>query len=140
MCWSAVPPPHESIYIISEPVVGISIAESSCLAPKICLSLSTEDRISSIEMTNYYPITGIPSPDGKPWGDNNKPPIRFECDTWYQNKPIQVSLFIQALQRFYDLKNSNEKSFFNIAGEYENAKLDKVCELTMNRYPWLSSY
>lgn len=63
-------------------------------------------------MSEIYPITGIPVEAGEPL------PQRRDCKVWasdYENS-IQVSLFIRALRKFYNIDYQDDKSYFRIAG------------------------
>ena len=64
-----------------------------------------------------YPIQGIPVAPGQ------LPPLRYECKDWSKNheESIQVSLFIRALQKFYDLKYDEDLSYFRVAGKSSKA-------------------
>lgn len=60
-------------------------------------------------------IEGIPVPPG------GKPGVRQEFSTWSTSKPeesIQVSLFVRALQRFYDRRYTDTLSYFQVAGGF----------------------
>ncbi|KAK3296423.1 common central domain of tyrosinase-domain-containing protein [Chaetomium fimeti] len=69
--------------------------------------------------TEVYVITGI-----KAGVVDNKPPLRFEVDTWYQpdhkkqtkEQLIQNSLFIWALKAFEEKDPTTKLSFFSVAG------------------------
>ncbi len=64
-------------------------------------------------MSRHVLIKGIPVPPGQ------APGLRKEFSTWATTDPktsIQVSLFIRALQKFYDVKYDNTLSYFQVAG------------------------
>jgi hypothetical protein len=62
--------------------------------------------------TEYYAIQGIPVKEGQPL------PLRQECNVWAKDSEtsIQVSLFIRALQKFYDIPYDQKLSYFQVAG------------------------
>jgi len=63
--------------------------------------------------SDFVCIQGIPVPTGK------SPGLRTEVSTWAGVLPetsIQVSLFIRALQKFYDVPYKEKLSFFQVAG------------------------
>ena len=64
-------------------------------------------------MVAVYSIQGIPVASGQPI------PVRRECKDWSKDHEgsIQVSLFIRALQKFYDLKYDEDLSYFRVAGK-----------------------
>lgn len=67
-------------------------------------------------MTSSYPITGIPLPTAP---DPTHPiPVRQEIDAWYSNpdNAIQVSLFIQALEKFMKTDYREMLSYYQVAG------------------------
>jgi tyrosinase len=62
---------------------------------------------------DFVCIQGIPVPAGQ------SPGLRTEVSAWAGALPetsIQVSLFIRALQRFYDVPYEEKLSFFQVAG------------------------
>ncbi|KAI1390406.1 uncharacterized protein F4822DRAFT_401841 [Hypoxylon trugodes] len=63
-------------------------------------------------MTPVYPIEGISVEPGQPL------PVRRDCNEWAKDHEnnIQVSLFIRALQKLYDLPYDQDLSFSRIAG------------------------
>lgn len=65
-------------------------------------------------MTDYYPIVGIKT------GDETRPPVRREVNSWSTNYStnVQVSLFVRALQQFYSLPYTDPKSFFQVASNF----------------------
>lgn len=67
-------------------------------------------------MSGTYPIKGIPLPTDP---DPKHPiPVRQEIDAWYSNpdNAIQVSLFIQAMDKFQKMKITEQLSFYQVAG------------------------
>ena len=63
--------------------------------------------------TEFVQIQGIPVPVGQ------APGLRTEFSKWTTDNPktsIQVSLFIRALQKFYDTPYEEKLSYFQIAG------------------------
>ena len=42
---------------------------------------------------------------------------RLEVNLWAANYPIQLSLFVRALQRFYDIRYDSKVSFHRVAGK-----------------------
>jgi len=63
--------------------------------------------------TNHVLIQGIPVPPGQ------NPGLRKEFSSWATKTPetsIQVSLFIRALQKFYDIPYDQTLSYFQVAG------------------------
>lgn len=71
-------------------------------------------------MTSSYAITGIPLPTAP---DPKHPiPIRQEIDAWYSNpdNAIQVSLFIQALEKFMKTDYREKLSYYQVAGLLRN--------------------
>jgi hypothetical protein len=72
--------------------------------------MSAED--SKYEFVN---IQGVPVPPG------GKPGLRLEFSEWATSTPeksIQVSLFIRALQKFYDQPYTDRLSYFQIASRF----------------------
>ena len=64
-------------------------------------------------MSNFYNITGVSVAPGKPT------PNRYEVSAWATDTPetsIQVSLFVRALQKSYDMPYEQRESYFQIAG------------------------
>ena len=60
----------------------------------------------------FVNIQGVPVPPG------GKPGLRMEFSEWATSTPeesIQVSLFIRALQKFYDQPYTDRLSYFQIA-------------------------
>lgn len=90
-------------------------------------------------MAEYYAITGIPLPKTK---DTNHPiPIRQEMNKWYQSpeNDIQVSLFIQALDRFQQMSWDEKLSFFQVAGMYSVLIFGKMSRANIchnQRHSW----
>ena len=60
-----------------------------------------------------YPIQGVPVRPGQPL------PLRMNFNDWSSNheKSISVSLFIRALQMWYDMDYEKMLSYFRIAGQ-----------------------
>ena len=76
----------------------------------------------------YYPITGIPLvPDA-----HHPIPLRRELNEWYKDplNGIQVSLFIQALDRFQKTSFEQKLSYFQVAGWFLCGKAFRVGRLT----------
>ena len=79
-------------------------------------------------MSGTYPIKGIPLPtDPDP---NHLIPVRQEIDAWYSNpdNAIQVSLFIQAMEKFQKMKITEQLSFYRIAGLLRQIDFVVSCE------------
>lgn len=66
---------------------------------------------SSPEILKHYDIRGIHVPDGE------LPPPRMDCNLWCQQSEssIQVSLFMRALLRLYEIPYTDKTSYFQLA-------------------------
>ncbi|MCJ1427273.1 hypothetical protein MMC29_005176, partial [Sticta canariensis] len=99
-------------------------------------------------MTGTYPIKGIPLPTHP----DPKHPIlvRLEIDAWYSNpnNALQVSLFIEAMEKFQKMKITEQLSFYQVAGihglpwtDWDGVKGGEFCKHNTATFPtWHRPY